>query len=77
MVSLILFLICGEGFTTFFNNYLSKKLLSGFQIDWHYPVISHLLFVGITPLFIVTDRDSEALHWILEAYEIALGQKVN
>ncbi|KAF7129689.1 hypothetical protein RHSIM_Rhsim10G0093500 [Rhododendron simsii] len=73
-----LFLLCGEGFTALCNDYVSKKLLYGFRINRHCPVVSHLLFADDSVVYCqATERDCAALYNILELYEAASGQKVN
>lgn len=73
-----LFLLCGEGFTALFNDAVSKKVLAGFRINRHCPIVSHLLFADDSVVYCqATDRDCEAFHQILETYEFASGQMVN
>ncbi|KAF7152227.1 hypothetical protein RHSIM_Rhsim01G0161700 [Rhododendron simsii] len=73
-----LFLLCGEGFSALFKDFLSKKMLRGFRINYHCPIISHLLFADDSIIFCrASDQDCEALYRILDLYEAASGQKVN
>ncbi|KAF7146289.1 hypothetical protein RHSIM_Rhsim04G0067000 [Rhododendron simsii] len=73
-----LFVLCGEGFTALCNDYVSKKLLYGFRINRHCPVVSHLLFADDSVVYCqATERDCAALYNILELYEAASGQNVN
>lgn len=77
-LSAYLFLLCSKGLTALFNDYVSKQLMHGFRVNRHCPVISHLLFADDSIIYCqATNRDCEALHDVLAAYESASGQKVN
>lgn len=73
-----LFLLCGEGFTALCNDYVREKLLYGFRINRHCPIVSHLLFADDSDVYCqAMERDCVALYDILEIYETASGQKIN
>ncbi|XP_058198477.1 uncharacterized protein LOC131313998 [Rhododendron vialii] len=68
-----LFLLCGEGFTALCIDHVSKKLLYGFRINRHCPVVSHLLFADDSVVYYqAMERDCAALYNIMELYEADL-----
>ena len=77
-LSLYLFLLCADGFSSLIKNVARNQLLSGVSICRGCPMVTHLFFAGDSLLFCkVNEQEFHNLIEILELYEAASGQKVN
>lgn len=77
-LSLYLFILCAEGFSTLINHAVTQGLWSGIQIGKHAPHLSHLFFADDYLLFMQdSDNTLETLLMVIEKYESVSGQKIN
>ena len=77
-LSLYLFLLCAEGFSSLLAKAEAKNRLHGVSICRRAPRISHLLFVDNSLLFCrATQKEVQAIVDILQLYATASGQLIN
>ena len=73
-----LFLLCAEGLSALIKGAVSKGSVKGFSVCRRGPCISHLFFADDSIIFCKASLgECEALHCILEVYELASGQQLN
>ncbi|GAA0170367.1 hypothetical protein LIER_40942 [Lithospermum erythrorhizon] len=66
------------GLTCMLRDTEERRALTGIKIARDCPSINHILFVDDTLVFCkATVEEGKEIKWILEDYEVALGQKVN
>ena len=77
-LSLYLFLLCAEGFSSLLAKAEAKNRLHSVSICRRAPRISHLLFVDNSLLFCrATQKEVQAIVDILQLYATASGQLIN
>ena len=77
-LSLYLFLICAEAFTSLLAREVENGWLHGVSISQYAPTISYLLFADDSLLFCQTKQEEvQVISNVLELYAVASGQCIN
>lgn len=77
-ISLYLFLLCAEGFSSLLKYFGPQYLAKGVRVGIHAPWISHLLFADDCIIFTqASGRGAARLNDILDVYNRGSGQLVN
>ncbi|CAN1246044.1 LINE-1 retrotransposable element ORF2 protein [Linum grandiflorum] len=77
-LSPLLFAICTEGLISLLRDSISRRQLTGIQLNRHCPILSHILFADDTFVFLQASHpESTILLQLLNSYERCSGQRVN
>ncbi|KAK2657148.1 hypothetical protein Ddye_010200 [Dipteronia dyeriana] len=77
-LSLYLFLLCAEGFSSLVSQMVDSREFQGFRCSRDEPTISHLFFTDDSMLFAqATVTNCVSIKHILDVYALALGQIIN